>query len=531
VARPRSRLVRVLLAAGLLTAAAAGWVSWLGRLPARDLLPAGAVVALEARDAAGLLGRVAGTRFAAAFAASATRAWLERTEAVRGVDEVVRSVDAALAGAPGFARVTLRRRHLLDLVGTEAAAAWYPAPAGPDGARPWIAVCRLSWRAYAVATVLRAADRFLPAAGVDHEEAAGHRIAVFPGAGAPSVFLRGRLLVAASDRGLARQAALCASGAGAPLTREPAWTGVRHDLPERAELTLWARALELPAVAAFAGASPAAPRPACAVLRAGRETEIHFSAGTSPGASAPRTAGSGGAFPGLPILARQPLLFYAARGPLPEAAAGLLEARRDLVAARGGRPRPPRGSAALGLGAGFALAVTESETTQLLPVPRGIAVVAMKDAAAARAALPELFPSGARTARAGRFDAVATRESIPLAGEYDLWGAAVGGDLVFATGTDLIAALAAEGAGGAPALPEPGWAADAVAVVSVEKALPLLRRYAPVLAAMLSARYRGVPDLGHDLQLLGAVRTVTAVAGAAEGGSRMLLTLQLRDLP
>jgi hypothetical protein len=160
----------------------------------------------------------------------------------------------------------------------------------------------------------------------------------------------------------------------------------------------------------------------------------------------------------------------------------------------------------------------------------------MPSGAEARAALPLLFPPGARSATAGGVTALASRESIPLAGELDLWGAAVGSTLVFATDTGLIAAAAGTGGGeaGATAAVLPGapdWRIDAVAEVSMEQALPLLRRWGPPLSALLAARFPSIPDLTRDLDLAAAVRTVRVIVGSDEKRQRALITLHLRDLP
>ena len=156
----------------------------------------------------------------------------------------------------------------------------------------------------------------------------------------------------------------------------------------------------------------------------------------------------------------------------------------------------------------------------------------MPSAAEAARALPLLFPPNARSAAGAGTRALTTRESFPLAGEFDLWGAAVGPNLVFATETALIDAAAADAGSGTPRDPaDPAWPVSAIASVSMEKALPLLRRWGAPLSGLVAARWPQAPDLSRDLALLAAVGTVRLAAGSDDRFDRAAITLTLHDLP
>jgi hypothetical protein len=160
-------------------------------------------------------------------------------------------------------------------------------------------------------------------------------------------------------------------------------------------------------------------------------------------------------------------------------------------------------------------------------------MLGMADAAAAEHALAQLFPADALSAPVGSTVARATRESFPLAGEFELWGAAAGPRLLFATDTALIAAAA----GDAPAVerdrtvPDPAWRVDALASVSMTKALPLVRRWAAPISGLIGARWPRAPQLTDDLDLLGAIRTVRVVGGSDARFERAAVTVQVGDLP
>jgi hypothetical protein len=146
-------------------------------------------------------------------------------------------------------------------------------------------------------------------------------------------------------------------------------------------------------------------------------------------------------------------------------------------------------------GSGYAVVITDSAAGPgFFPAPRGLAVIGMASAAKAAAALSLLFPPGARTGTGGGTRALATLESFPLAGEYELWGAAIGPQLVFATDVALIDAAVADAGTGTTRNPgDPSWAVSTVASISMEKALPLLRWGAPLSG--LSPRTAG--GAGH----------------------------------
>jgi hypothetical protein len=180
------------------------------------------------------------------------------------------------------------------------------------------------------------------------------------------------------------------------------------------------------------------------------------------------------------------------------------------------------------------VAVTGAENGGLFPRPQGILTVGMRDEEAARGALRQLFPAGARSASGTWGQMLETRESLPLAGEFELWGAAAGSRLVLATQRALIEGLPATAPGSARASAAPRGedrAIDTVTTVNVTKLLPVLRRYAPPLAGLLRARYRGLPDLSRDVELLAAVRALAATTVAAPTGTLSHVTVDLGDLP
>jgi hypothetical protein len=128
---------------------------------------------------------------------------------------------------------------------------------------------------------------------------------------------------------------------------------------------------------------------------------------------------------------------------------------------------------------------------------------------------------------------LSTRESLPLAGEFELWGAAAGDRLVLATRQALIEGLAASapGNGTAPAAAARDRPLDAVTTINVTKLLPALRRYAPPLSGLLRARLRGAPDVSRDLELLAAVRAIAVTTGSSPAGPLSRITLEVGDLP
>jgi len=181
---------------------------------------------------------------------------------------------------------------------------------------------------------------------------------------------------------------------------------------------------------------------------------------------------------------------------------------------------------------GYAVALTGSTAeTGLFPTPQGVVVVGMTGAAEAGRALPSLFPPGAREAAAAGTRALSTRESFPLTGEFQLWGAAVGRNLVFATDSALID-LASDD----PARPladeaaAPPWRVSTLAAISMEQALPLLRRWGVPISGLVAARWPAAPDLTRDIDLLAAVRTVRVTAGADTRRRRVAITLTVGDL-
>jgi hypothetical protein len=164
-------------------------------------------------------------------------------------------------------------------------------------------------------------------------------------------------------------------------------------------------------------------------------------------------------------------------------------------------------------------------------MPRGLAVIGTASAAEAANALPLLFPAGARTGTGGGTRALATRESFPLAGEFELWGAAIGPQLVFATDTALIDAATAGSVTGATGNPgDPPWSVGTFASISVEKTLPLLRRWGAPLSGFVAANWPEAPDITRDLGLLAAVDTVRMAAGSDGRFDRAAITIAVHDL-
>jgi hypothetical protein len=522
VARARRAALRILVAGAALLCAWAVWVSTLGTPAAANLLPAGADAVVELHDVGVVVERLAGTRFAAAFAKSASREWLERTEAVI-------ALDALLAGVRRVTGIPLGRKSVLHLLGEETACAWYPREGTPDAEPRWVAACRLSLRAWAVSGMLRIAERFVPTAGVTRAEVAGRPVFTVGGAGGRPLhlFLAGRTLVLSPARDLAARAVQAADAASSAMPSDPGLQAIRGALPSRGEIFLWGRGAGLAISPGLAGLS--AYRSAGALLKLGKSIDIDAAAELPVGHAGTADRGAKH-LPALALLKRQPLAFVASRKEPPEFLIDLLQERLRTAARRGAAAHDE--SPVLPAG-GYALALTGgAASTGLLPAPRGLIAIGMKDATAARTALPRLFPPGARSAPAGAATALASRESIPLAGTFDLWGAAIGQDLVFATDTGLI-----EAAGESPATPgasreeAPGWQVDTVAALSMEQALPLLRRWAPPLSGLIAARWPEIPDLTRDLDLLSAVRSVRITVGSEDRRDRALATILLRDVP
>ena len=523
--RRGSALPRLLLACAAAGGAYLLWLSTLGSPAPVDLLPAGAAVVVEAHDAAGVVRRVSGTRFATAFAKSDTRAWIERTELVSAYDALIAEISRVTGISPG-------RGIAFDFVGSDAAAAWYP-PLGAAPPAPWIAGGRLSLRAWATSAALRLVRGVgIGSTLVTRDTVAGRAIYSFPADAGASLhlFFAGRVLVASADRSLVLKAARAADDPGAGVAREPALQAIRSALPGSGELFVWLRdrSLLLPPPAAGA-----AGRSIGALLHAGKTVEIDIAAD-------PFSPPSGGAvpdqstepLPAIALLRGEPLFFLSSRAGIPPPLLDLLRTRQRAVAARTGSASLP---AAIAPGTGFALALTGTATgSGLLPSPQGFVVIGMASAGAAREALPLLYPPGARTAAAGGARALATRESVPLAGDFDLWGAAIGPRLIFATDTALIDALAKD-ADAAPTADsrqgDPAWRVAAVAAISLEKAQPLLRSWSAPLSGLFSARWPRGPEIASDVALIAAVRTVRATVGSDGRRDRAAITVNLRDLP
>lgn len=520
MAGARGFAFRILLAAAVALGGWAAWVSTFGTPAPAEALPAGAAALFEVRDAASVVDRLSGTKFAAAFAKSATAAWLERTEAVR-------AYDALLADVGAVARVRLGRSNALHLVGRDAAVAWYPAaPGGLSADAPWVAAGRLSLTAWATAGALRVADRFAARVGIARSDVAGRALYSLPvGAGESlHLFLAGRLLVAGTDRGLVEGAARASRG-GASLAREPGVRSLRDALPARGEVFAWTRDRAL--AGGIAAPSRTGDWGVAVGVRVGSPLEIDLVA--EPAVAAAGGAGAGASLPALGVLKGGPLLFLSSRLDAPPAFGDLLRERQRLAAARSGAAAGPP----LVPKDGFAFALTGAAPgAGLIPAPRGLLAIGMGSDAAARAALPQLFPRGARSSTVGGLTALASRESIPLAGDFELLGAAVGPLLVFATEPALLSAVAGASApAGAAEAPDKAWRVDTVAEFSVEQTLPLLGRWATPLSGLVSARWPDAPDISRDLALLGAVRTVRATVGTDGRRDRALVAVHVRDLP
>jgi len=525
VVRAGRLVFRLLLAGALSGGAYFAWVSTFGSPAPVDLLPAGAFGVVEIRNAGGLAKQLAGTRFASAFARSATGEFLERSAAVKAFDFALSEVERISGVSPG-------RGSALDLLGAEAAVGWYP-PAGDATAVSWVAGGRLSVRAWAMATMMRLVRNLgLGAMSVTREEIAGGVLYSLHGRAEPSlhVFLAGRTLVGGPDRSLVEIAASAIGGAGASVTREPVWQAIRRALPADGELFVWVRdASTIP------GALPAGRTGHGSVgarLRAGRT--IVFAVAAEPAASRPAAQTTGGAatpLPGIALQRQAPLFLLGSREPVPTVLADLLQTRLTAVARRNtGRSAP---LTAIQPGSGYAVVITDSAAGPgFFLSPRGLAVIGMASAAEAANALPLLFPPGARTGTGGGMRALATRESFPLAGEFELWGAAIGHQLVFATDTSLIDAAAADAGAGTTRNPgDPSWPVSTIASISMEKALPLLRRWGAPLSGLVAVNWPEAPDIARDLGLLAAVGTVNVVAGSDDRFDRATITITVHDLP
>ncbi len=524
VARAHRPVGRILLLAAAAGAALLVLVSWADRRRPLELLPAGAGCALQAAGVAEVVERLEGTRFAAALSASGTRAWLEESPAVTAFD----AARAEVGRATGF---TPTRKHLLDIVGTDTAVGWYPrAAAGPAGNAPddapWLAACRLSWRAWGIATALRAWSALgLGGAQLARESVAGTSVvSVGSGSGAVHLFFVGRLLVAGNERELVRRSIRVETGAESPLTSEEAWVRVFTRLPASAALRVWARGDCLPLLASAAEGSPV--RAAGAVVSAGTPVELDLFVDAPARGPSARPAPSPP--PALALAGEAPLLFFSTGNALPPPLARLLAQRAADVArfdrADAAPQFPP-------LGSGYAFAVTAA-AEGLFPLPEGLVAVRMRDEQAARAALRMLYPAGARTAPSRWGTALATRESLPLAGEFELWGAAAGATLLFATRASLLEALeksAHDQNRGAAFVPDAAWPFDTVTTLNAARALPLLRRYAAPLTGLARARYPGSPDLGSDLALLQALRSVAVISGTSDHGTLARITVDVGD--
>lgn len=516
---------RLLLAGALAGGAYLAWVSSVASPAAVDLLPPGATVVAEIHGAEEVARRVSATRFAAALAKSATVSWLERTEAVQAFDALLAEVGRITGVTPG-------RRSAFDVVGSEAAVGWYP-PVGAATQARWVAAGRLSVRAWIAAATLHIARRLdLVGPGVAREEVSGRTIySVAAGQGQSlHFFLTGRVLLAGSDRSLVASAARASLDGTSSVTGEPGWQATRGALPGRGELFVWVRD-RLAAGTAKAGSAGTAS--VGALVRAGETIEIDVAAEPGPGPAGGPHGDAAAPLPAVTLLSRAPLFFFASREPVPALLLDLVQTRRRAVARQGPGSSSPL--TALRPGRGYAVAVTGSTGGGgLFPSPRGLVVVGMADAPAAAEAVRLLFPPGARSAAAGGTRALSTRESFPLAGEFELWGAAVGTRIVFATDTSLIDAVAADpgaGAAAGPVVAEPGWRVTSVAAISMEKAVPLVRRWAAPLSGLLAARWPGAPPLERDLELLSAVSTVRVAAGTDDRRDRAAITLHLHDLP
>ena len=525
MARTGRFVSRFLLVCALCGGAYLAWVSSFGTPSPVELLPPGAFCVVDVRGAEGLADRLSGTRFAAAFAQSATREWLERTAAVRAFDSVLAEVRRISGVSPG-------RSSVFDLIGAEAAVGWYPAAGGESAGALWVAGGRLSLRAWAVASAMRLGRMLgLGATSVTREETAGCVLYSVPGSAGKSLylFLAGRVLVGGSDRSLVVAAARAVGDAGASVTREPAWQAIQGALPASGELYVWVR--DRSVIPGVVPAGPSGRGSAGARLRAGKTIEIDVAA--EPSSSRPAVNAAGGApkpLPGIALLRQAPLFLLTSGEPAPTALTDLLQTRLRAVAKRSRSTATQQ--AAIRPGSGYAVVITDSVVGPgFFPTPRGVVVIGMADAAEAASALPLLFPPGARSATSGGTRALATRESFPLAGEFEFWGAAVGPQLVFATDTSLIdAAVADPGTVATPRPEDQTWTASSVATISMEKLLPLLRRWGPPLSGLVAASWPDGPDVTRDLGLLAAVGTIQVTAGSDSRFARAAITLNLHDL-
>jgi hypothetical protein len=523
VARAGRFVFRLLLAGALSGGAYLAWVSSVGSPSPVDVLPPGALGVVEVRGAEDLAQRLSGTRFAAAFAQSAMRQSLERTD-------VMKAFDAALSEVKRISGLSPGRGSAFDLLGTKAAVGWYP-PAGGDGvAAAWVAGGRLSVRAWAIANALRLGLRFgLGAASVTREEIAGRVLYSLPGSAGESLhlFLAGRVLVGGPDRSLVVKAARAAGDASAAVTREPVWLAIRGALPAEGELFAWVRdGKRFPGGLSLGrtGRGSVGAR-----LRAAKTIEIDVAAENASSRPAAAIAGNASEpLPGITLLRRDPLFLLTSSEPVPSVLTDLLQTRQRAVARRSAGAS----TTAIQPGSGYAVVIAESAGGPgLFPIPRGLAVIGMPSAAKAAETLPLLFPPGARTGTGGATKALTTRESIPLAGEFELWGAASGRRLIFATDTALIAAAAADTGGGTARNPgDPSWPVSTVASISMEKFLPLLRRWGAPLSGLVAANWPEAPDIARDLALLAAVGTVRAAAGTDDRFDRAAITITVHDL-
>ena len=243
---------------------------------------------MEVRDTEALARRLSGTRFAAAFARSAAREWLERTDAVVAFDAVLSEVERISGVSPG-------RGSAFDLIGAEAAVGWYP-PAGEGGARRALGRRRAPERARLGGGDRDAVQPDGRAGGGERRARGDRRTACctpFPRAAAQSLhlFLAGRVLVGGTDRSLVVKAARAAGEASGGVAREPALQAIRAALPARGELFAWLRDRgSIPGVwpARDAGRGSAGVR-----LFAGTTVEIDLV--SEPGSPRPATGTAGSA--------------------------------------------------------------------------------------------------------------------------------------------------------------------------------------------------------------------------------------------
>ncbi len=348
-----------------------------------------------------------------------------------------------LAEVERISGVAPGRGSAFDLLGTEAAVGWY-VPAGDASVVSWVAGGRLSVRAWVVASAMRIGRRLgLGAMQVTREEVAGRALYSLHGGAEKSlhVFLAGRVLVGGPDRSLVVKAARAAGDPGARVTREPGWQAIRGALPSDGELFAWAR--DLSTIPGALSAERTGRGSVGARLRTGRTIEIEVAAEpSSPTTATPAAGNPLEHLPAIALLRQDPLFLLTSNGPVPTDLTDLLQTRLRAVARRSPGPSAP--ASAIRLGSGYAVVVTDSAAGHgFFPVPRGLVVIGTSSASEAAHALPRLFPPGARTGTGGGTRALATRESFPLAGGFEFWGAAIGRQLVFATDTALIDAAVA----------------------------------------------------------------------------------------